>query len=105
VLGTLLQYYYSRIPRTLSATIGPLVALVSAAIYKEQSVRKHLGDLCYHRRLTTTPPSNMHPTIVVPVLVALGKGTPLACSAALRVWLEKSKPGMLANDDRRAPGA
>ena len=46
--------------------------------------------------LTTTPPSNMHPTIVVPVLVALGNGTPLACNAALRVWLEKSKPGMLA---------
>ena len=47
--------------------------------------------------LTTTPPSNMHPTIVVPVLVAFGKGTPLACKAALRVWLEKSKPGMLAS--------
>jgi hypothetical protein len=46
---------------------------------------------------TTTPPSNMHPTIVVPVLVALGRGTPLACSAALRVWLEKSKPGILTN--------
>ena len=45
--------------------------------------------------LTTTPPSNMHPTIVVPVLVAFGNGTPLACNAALRVWLEKSKPGML----------
>jgi hypothetical protein len=44
---------------------------------------------------TTTPPSNMHPTIVVPVLVAFGKGTPLACKAALRVWLEKSKPGIL----------
>ncbi len=41
---------------TLSATIGPDVALVSAAI--------------------TTPPSKIHPTIVVPVLVALGKGTP-----------------------------
>lgn len=37
----------------------------------------------------------MHPTIVVPVLVAFGNGTPLACNAALRVWLEKSKPGML----------
>jgi hypothetical protein len=46
--------------------------------------------------LTTTPPSNMHPTIVVPVLVAFGSGTPLAWSAALRVWLEKSKPGILA---------
>jgi hypothetical protein len=37
----------------------------------------------------------MHPTIVVPVLVAFGNGTPLACNAALRVWLEKSNPGML----------
>lgn len=46
-------------------------------------------------RRTTTPPSNMHPTIVVPVLVAFGSGTPRACRAALRVWLEKSKPGML----------
>jgi hypothetical protein len=44
---------------------------------------------------TTTPPSNMHPTIVVPVLVAFGKGTPLECNAALRVWFEKSNPGML----------
>lgn len=35
--------------------------------------------------LTTTPPSNMHPTMVVPVLVALGRGTPRACSAALRL--------------------
>lgn len=51
--------------KTLSATIGPLVALVSAAI--------------------TTPPSKMHPTIVVPVLVALGSGTPCACKAALRL--------------------
>lgn len=58
--------------RTLSATIGPLVALVSAAI--------------------TTPPSNRHPTMVVPVLVALGSGTPWAWRAALRLWLEKSKP-------------
>lgn len=46
--------------------------------------------------LTTTPPSNMHPTIVVPVLVAFGNGTPCACRAALRVWLVKSKPGMFA---------
>jgi len=60
---------------TLSATIGPLVALVSAAI--------------------TTPPSYIHPTMVVPVLVAFGKGTPCACKAALRLWLEKSKPGMV----------
>lgn len=46
----------SGLHQTLSATIGPLVALVSAAI--------------------TTPPSNMHPTMVVPVLVAFGSGTP-----------------------------
>ena len=63
------------IGQTLSATIGPDVALVSAAI--------------------TTPPSNIHPTIVVPVLVALGRGTPRAWRAALRLWLEKSKPGMM----------
>ena len=50
---------------TLSATIGPDVALVSAAI--------------------TTPPSKIQPTIVVPVLVALGSGTPCACKAALRL--------------------
>ncbi len=52
--------------------------------------------------LTTTPPSNMHPTIVVPVLVALGRGTPLACNAALRVWLEKSKPGIVVPGARGA---
>ena len=51
--------------KTLSATMGPDVALVSAAI--------------------TTPPSYTHPTIVVPVLVAFGKGTPFACNAALRL--------------------
>ena len=50
---------------TLSATIGPDVALVSAAM--------------------TTPPSNIQPTIVVPVLVAFGNGTPWACRAALRL--------------------
>lgn len=50
---------------TLSATMGPEVALVSAAI--------------------TTPPSKIHPTIVVPVLVALGNGTPWACRAAFRL--------------------
>ena len=49
---------------TLSATMGPDVALVSAAI--------------------TTPPLNIHPTIVVPVLIALGRGTPRAWRAALR---------------------
>jgi hypothetical protein len=58
--------------RTLSATMGPLVARVSAAI--------------------TTPPLNRQPTMVVPVLVALGSGTPWAWRAALRLWLEKSKP-------------
>lgn len=50
---------------TLSATMGPLVARVSAAM--------------------TTPPSNRQPTMVVPVLVALGSGTPWACRAALRL--------------------
>jgi hypothetical protein len=60
---------------TLSATMGPLVARVSAAM--------------------TTPPSNRHPTMVVPVLVALGSGTPWAWRAALRLWLEKSKPPMV----------
>ena len=60
----------------MSATIGPDVALVSAAM--------------------TTPPSKIAPTIVVPVLVALGSGTPCACRAALRLWFEKSKPGMAA---------
>jgi hypothetical protein len=52
-----------------------------------------VGDRNYD--LTTTPPSNIQPTIVVPVLVAFGSGTPLACKAALRLWFEKSKPGML----------
>jgi len=61
---------------TLSATMGPLVARVSAAM--------------------TTPPSNRHPTMVVPVLVAFGNGTPWAWRATLRLWLEKSKPGMAA---------
>lgn len=42
----------------------------------------------------------MHPTIVVPVLVALGSGTPRAWRAALRVWLEKSKPGMVRRSSR-----
>ena len=41
---------------------------------------------------TTTPPSYRHPTMVVPVLVALGRGTPWAWRAALRSWFEKSKP-------------
>lgn len=67
---------YKERKRTLSATIGPLVARVSAAI--------------------TTPPSYMQPTIVVPVLVALGKGTPWEWRATLRLWFEKSKPGMAA---------
>lgn len=62
--------------RTLSATIGPLVALVSAAI--------------------TTPPSKSAPTMVVPVDVAFGSGIPAACRATFRLWLLKSKPGILA---------
>lgn len=41
----------------LSATMGPSVARVSAP--------------------RTMPSLNTHPTMVVPVLVALGKGTPL----------------------------
>ena len=56
--------------------MGPLVARVSAAM--------------------TTPPSNRQPTMVVPVLVALGNGIPWAWSATLRLWLEKSKPGMVS---------
>lgn len=45
----------------------------------------------------TTPPSNMHPTMVVPVDVALGRGRPRECSVTLRAWLEKSKPGIFRN--------
>lgn len=60
--------------------MGPMVARVSEAI--------------------TTPPSNLQPTIVVPVLVALGMATPLAARAALRLKLEKSKPGMLTAEGR-----
>src|SRR4051812_24343183 len=55
--------------------MGPLVARVSAAI--------------------TTPPSKRQPTIVVPVLVALGRGTPCAWRAILRLWLLKSNPPMV----------
>jgi hypothetical protein len=33
--------------------------------------------------------------MVVPVLVAFGSGTPWAWRAALRLWLEKSKPPMV----------
>ena len=47
---------YEEHVRTLSATMGPLVARVSAAM--------------------TTPPLNKQPTIVVPVDVAFGRGTP-----------------------------
>jgi hypothetical protein len=61
---------------TLSATMSPAVARVSAAMM--------------------TPPSNRQPTMVVPVLVARGAGTPLAAKAALRLWLLKSKPAMWA---------
>jgi hypothetical protein len=59
------EQYDRRQQHTLSATIGPEVALVSAAM--------------------TTPPSNRHPTIVVPVLVALGRGKPLTCRELLRL--------------------
>lgn len=59
----------------LSATMGPLVALVSAAM--------------------TTPPSYRQPTMVVPVLVAFGRGTPRACRAMFLLWLLKSKPPIL----------
>ena len=37
----------------------------------------------------------MQPTMVVPVDVALGRGTPWACSARFLLWLEKSKPGIV----------
>lgn len=50
---------------------------------------------------TTTPPSYKQPTMVVPVLVAFGSGTPLACNAALRSWFEKSRPGMSGVRGRR----
>jgi hypothetical protein len=53
-----------------------------------------LGRLDVRGR-TTTPLSNMHPTIVVPVLVAFERGTPRAWRARLRLWFEKSKPGMV----------
>jgi hypothetical protein len=33
--------------------------------------------------------------MVVPVEVALGRGTPRAWRARLRLWFEKSKPGIL----------
>lgn len=33
--------------------------------------------------------------MVVPVDVALGRGTPRAWRARLRLWFEKSKPGIL----------
>ena len=59
----------------LSATMGPLVALVSAAM--------------------TTPPSYRQPTMVVPVLVAFGRGTPRACRAMFLLWLLKSKPAIV----------
>lgn len=38
--------------------------------------------------------------MVVPVDVAFGNGTPLACKAALRLWLLKSKPGIAMSVDR-----
>ena len=39
----------------------------------------------------------MQPTMVVPVEVALGRGTPLAWRARFLLWLLKSKPGIFAN--------
>jgi hypothetical protein len=70
---------------TLSATISPEVARVSAAMM--------------------TPPSNRQPTMVVPVLVARGRAMPFACRAALRLWLLKSKPAMVdgGGDDQLGP--
>jgi hypothetical protein len=70
-----LQMIQRRKKLALSATMGPLVARVSAAM--------------------TTPPSNRHPTMVVPVLVAFGRGTPFACKATFLLWLLKSKPPMM----------
>jgi hypothetical protein len=62
----------------------------SLLLYLQQSIqtRQHayISRVQGPRKLlTTTPLSYMHPTIVVPVLVALGKGTPRACRAALRL--------------------
>ena len=74
--------------------MGPEVALVSAAIWWRVEAGSEGVSLSHNLewngmegnvKLTTTPPSYMHPTIVVPVLVALGSGTPRACSAALRL--------------------
>jgi hypothetical protein len=48
----------------------------------------------------TTPPSNRQPTMVVPVLVAFGKGMPLEWRAALRPWFEKSKPPMIGEEKK-----
>lgn len=50
--------------------------------YAEQQPQQKKQHLC---PLTTTPPSKMQPTMVVPVLVAFGRGTPRACRAALRL--------------------
>jgi len=73
--------------------MGPLVARVSAAIYCWLDVV--VSGRLYLPSLTTTPPSYKHPTMVVPVLVAFGKGTPAAWRAKLRSWFEKSKPGIM----------
>lgn len=77
-------------------------ALVSKCkdAFQEHGYAKGVGRRASVRRVqrTTTPPSKMHPTIVVPVLVAFGSGTPLACRAALRVWFEKSNPGIVTNE-------
>ena len=63
----------------LSATIGPLVARVSAP--------------------RTMPSSKRQPTMVVPVLVALGTATPLASRNSLRMVFEKSKPAPRYTED------
>lgn len=80
------------------------MARVSAAIY-DRLYRQHdthcgggkcvVGMKLATRGRTTTPPSYRQPTMVVPVLVAFGRGTPWAWRAALRLWFEKSKPGMV----------
>jgi hypothetical protein len=61
-----------------SSRVGSYLEVKSACL-------QHLVSQLALCKLTTTPLSNMHPTIVVPVLVAFGSGTPLACNAALRL--------------------
>src|SRR5258706_9299317 len=63
----------------LSATIGPLVARVSAP--------------------RTMPSWKRQPTMVVPVLVALGTATPFASRNSLRMVFEKSNPAPRYTED------